>query len=171
MFQHTAARRRLDVFTIIPKIAHTYVSTHSRPKAAGGSIELELMDEYGFNTQPPEGGWPLPFDAEIDIEVVSTHSRPKAAGAEPASTSLIPSVSTHSRPKAAGAPPPRPPDEAEVSTHSRPKAAGPAEPPPEPLPLVSTHSRPKAAGQRAIKFFISRFCFNTQPPEGGWHRF
>ena len=34
---------------------------------------------------------------------------------------------------------------------------------------VSTHSRPKAAG-----FLIAAapylFCFNTQPPEGGWLR-
>ena len=27
------------------------------PEGGWGSIELELMDEYGFNTQPPEGGW------------------------------------------------------------------------------------------------------------------
>ena len=34
------------------------VSTHSRPKAAG---KVKLENEQcpkGFNTQPPEGGWP-----------------------------------------------------------------------------------------------------------------
>ena len=56
-----------------------------------------------------------------------------------------------------------------VSTHSRPKAAGFFKQRICKLLYVSTHSRPKAAG-----FFIWRtknanHCFNTQPPEGGWH--
>ena len=34
--------------------------------------------------------------------------------------------------------------------------------------IVSTHSRPKAAGSGAKIFNASKFCFNTQPPEGGW---
>ena len=33
------------------------VSTHSRPKAAGLSIIPDAMRRFGFNTQPPEGGW------------------------------------------------------------------------------------------------------------------
>ena len=34
--------------------------------------------------------------------------------------------------------------------------------------MVSTHSRPKAAG--LVRGVVRRyhFCFNTQPPEGGW---
>ena len=56
LFQHTAARRRLD-----PLRYHTspllYVSTHSRPKAAGMFVEKVLDKLYCFNTQPPEGGW------------------------------------------------------------------------------------------------------------------
>ena len=32
-----------------------------------------------FNTQPPEGGWPVP-NRLIIHQTVSTHSRPKAAG-------------------------------------------------------------------------------------------
>ena len=32
------------------------VSTHSRPKAAGQIYETSRPD-WGFNTQPPEGGW------------------------------------------------------------------------------------------------------------------
>ena len=57
----------------------TYVSTHSRPKAAGDVLEKEL----------PPG-------------VVSTHSRPKAAGHKQRMIELRHRVSTHSRPKAAG---------------------------------------------------------------------
>ena len=33
------------------------VSTHSRPKAAGGGNSDGNGDGSGFNTQPPEGGW------------------------------------------------------------------------------------------------------------------
>ena len=34
------------------------VSTHSRPKAAGRSPCRRRQSVGGFNTQPPEGGWP-----------------------------------------------------------------------------------------------------------------
>ena len=38
-------------------IAFIFVSTHSRPKAAGKYSGLVRGKEYSFNTQPPEGGW------------------------------------------------------------------------------------------------------------------
>ena len=34
--------------------------------------------------------------------------------------------------------------------------------------IVSTHSRPKAAGTDTVCPWKEMFCFNTQPPEGGW---
>ena len=55
------------------------VSTHSRPKAAGKSWLAKKYGRLGFNSQPPEGGWPLPRVMTLD-NAVSTHSRPKAAG-------------------------------------------------------------------------------------------
>ena len=55
------------------------VSTHSRPKAAGSTLESE-----GYK-----------YD-------VSTHSRPKAAGSSVVRALSLGGVSTHSRPKAAG---------------------------------------------------------------------
>ena len=33
---------------------------------------------------------------------------------------------------------------------------------------VSTHSRLKAAGPIDILVYVEGYCFNTQPPEGGW---
>ena len=33
------------------------VSTHSRPKAAGFAAGDGKPCQFGFNTQPPEGGW------------------------------------------------------------------------------------------------------------------
>ena len=55
-----------------------------------------------------------------------------------------------------------------VSTHSRPKAAGHTIIPKASLLTVSTHSRPKAAGSDPSYWSVPSFCFNTQPPEGGW---
>ena len=55
-----------------------------------------------------------------------------------------------------------------VSTHSRPKAAGTYKADINSHHAVSTHSRPKAAGCICAVRFEIVFCFNTQPPEGGW---
>ena len=100
LFQHTAARRRLA-----PEYQQILffdgVSTHSRPKAAGGLQPIDLMRRLRFNTQPPEGGWVIVRVAESK-NTVSTHSRPKAAGLVLCQLFSFASVSTHSRPKAAG---------------------------------------------------------------------
>ena len=100
-------------------------------------------------------------------------------------------VSTHSRLKAAGCPNKphypsicsfntQPPEggwldksvyglyKSAVSTHSRLKAAGCGNRRQMRLPAVSTHSRLKAAGWSSCKKYSSIYCFNTQPPEGGW---
>ena len=191
MFQHTAARRRLDQ----PTVKHA-------------------VGDLCFNTQPPEGGWTLAARSSsgrswfqhtaarrrlawletlsFSIGAVSTHSRPKAAGLARNSllfdwgcfntqppeggwtlsidiSNLFNAVSTHSRPKAAGS----------ISasngkgiplfqhTAARRRLA------PQPLSYghpysVSTHSRPKAAGRSFRRVSINSQCFNTQPPEGGW---
>ena len=106
-FQHTAARRRLVSFadcSAVSRRVSTHsrpkaaggmpdvvkrliiVSTHSRPKAAGTSISPNLTGVKCFNTQPPEGGW---ADAKTygQVNQVSTHSRPKAAGSWTTATS------------------------------------------------------------------------------------
>ena len=121
LFQHTAARRRLEAVQVLFEAAAR------------------------FNTQPPEGGW---VKAAYDkaVAAVSTHSRPKAAGQFCGQSRLLLPVSTHSRPKAAGIKCCFLAIESKVSTHSRPKAAGPRQNPLQPCYWVSTHSRPKAAG-------------------------
>ena len=55
-FQHTAARRRLGIEDI-PESTGWFVSTHSRPKAAGQKSLTSVTKNKSFNTQPPEGGW------------------------------------------------------------------------------------------------------------------
>ena len=100
------------------------VSTHSRPKAAGKSMVKTVAKSYGFNTQPPEGGWDrrLPFSGcvgsfntqppeggwEMYLARIVGYSkfqhtaarRRLVAGIDTAFDTKI--VSTHSRPKAAG---------------------------------------------------------------------
>ena len=58
MFQHTAARRRLESRQH-GNSSGVCVSKHSRPKAAGFSIRCRFWLSRCFNTQPPEGGWLL----------------------------------------------------------------------------------------------------------------
>ena len=78
-FQHTAARRRLDLEMGICMIEQM-VSTHSRPKAAGRNDLPDGLYHVSFNTQPPEGGWDGYRQNPCPWADVSTHSRPKAAG-------------------------------------------------------------------------------------------
>ena len=37
--------------------ANQGISTHSRPKAAGGTAGTDWGEAMSFNTQPPKGGW------------------------------------------------------------------------------------------------------------------
>ena len=142
------------------------VSTHSRPKAAGQRLHTATCLTWfqhtaarrrlghrrdsarmrdRFNTQPPEGGWAIGATPRV-CETVSTHSRPKAAG---------PSARfrAYARPF--------------QHTAAR-RRLGRCRVARRLCIDVSTHSRPKAAGDY-FNYRCSRiWCFNTQPPEGGW---
>ena len=144
LFQHTAARRRLDHFAD-GGIVKMLVSTHSRPKAAGKTIK-----DYNAITE------------------VSTHSRPKAAG--PAFSALASASSlfqhTAARRRLAGdvhqatlqAGFNTQPPEGGWTMYAKPK-----------LLLIGFNTQPPEGGWRQQgnrKRVIA--CFNTQPPEGGW---
>ncbi len=100
-FQHTAARRRL-VYVHSRRSRGRYVSTHSRPKAAGQSqCSCYYLDKVSTHSRPKAAGTSrnvklfdcatfqhtaarrrlvmLSINDHPDIRV-STHSRPKAAG-------------------------------------------------------------------------------------------
>ena len=83
-------------------IIYILVSTHSRLKAAGFIQDVKHRNQYGFNTQPPKGGWESPDGEELTVMQVSTHSRLKAAGLDKQLADPQSKVSTHSRLKAAG---------------------------------------------------------------------
>ena len=56
----------------------TLVSTHSRPKAAGGrSLSLRCW-RLRFNSQPPEGGWASPL--RVVISTSRFNSQPPEGG-------------------------------------------------------------------------------------------
>ena len=166
VFQHTAARRRLQHAVALEKLQEV-VSTHSRPKAAAFLLYLVVRST-----------------------TVSTHSRPKAAARNRGPPRAHQPVSTHSRPKAAASgwglariefgkfqhtaarrrlrkstrkmPP-------ASCFNTQPPEGGCAGPPQSGLRRihVSTHSRPKAAAAKAECLQLSLPSFNTQPPEGG----
>ncbi len=77
MFQHTAARRRLQMLPTI-LISNLTVSTHSRAEAAATATFKRHRANLSFNTQPRGGGCKM--DYHIDwLTIVSTHSRAEAA--------------------------------------------------------------------------------------------
>ena len=126
LFQHTAARRRLEYQNQHHPTFHQFQHTAARRRLVPDNFDIAVL------------------------EIVSTHSRPKAAGYADEVTDLKPGVSTHSRPKAAGLVSYEGLSVATVSTHSRPKAAGPENNGSVVIIDVSTHSRPKAAGNLSL---------------------
>ena len=144
MFQHTAARRRLDIQFTAKILLVKFQHTAARRRLA----TVSSADWAGLGFQHTAARRRLVSAAVLAgcTDVVSTHSRPKAAGSYIAPFHAELFVSTHSRPKAAG--------------HLLNKGL--------PHTLVSTHSRPKAAGTNDSNSWWNFSCFNTQPPEGGW---
>ena len=145
------------------------VSTHSRPKAAGSELPDVPDSPFGFNTQPPEGGWPATW--RTSPKAKSFNTQPPEGGWTPkildscAAQSFqhtaarrrlaVPRTPRLARPSSFNTQPPEGGWDCQfrrdvavglVSTHSRPKAAGGAERLAEMAKVVSTHSRPKAAG-------------------------
>ena len=143
-FQHTAARRRLgfrDWF--IGRFG--LVSTHSRPKAAGSGVGGFNFVFNSFNTQPPEGGWPLPVTKNRTDYCFNT--QPPEGGWQ----------ALHDFQRSIGGFNTQPPEGGWVPQELA-----------NWLMDVSTHSRPKAAGVFLRRVCFLWLCFNTQPPEGGW---
>ena len=121
MFQHTAARRRLVCFVCRCLTVECF---NTQPPEGGWPILPPLVIYRPcFNTQPPEGGWTL-YLADFLFHLVSTHSRQKAAG-------LI-----------------------HVSYYI----------------LIRRFNTQPPEGGWLLEFHFDHLerCFNTQPPEGGW---
>ena len=146
-FQHTAARRRLGHYRL-KRLLALYVSTHSRPKAAGRFFDTTQFHKQCFNTQPPEGGWGSGSGAVFEGFVFQhTAARRRLVVCAPPLSGVL-----------------------RVSTHSRPKAAG--------WSICfefgnssSFNTQPPEGGWQPNHVLPARpACFNTQPPEGGWDK-
>ena len=77
MFQHTAARRRLELLVLRHRCCDCFNTQPPEGGWTGGWYATQ--NNRRFNTQPPEGGWGKDGGRPV-LAVVSTHSRPKAAG-------------------------------------------------------------------------------------------
>ena len=171
-----------------------YARFNTQPPEGGWVPPMPLLRRTcGFNTQPPEGGWmgkrhiahyantfqhtaarrrlassALNKPATLSFQHTAARRRLASLICSPHSSVL---VSTHSRPKAAGVKSGCLPPAQAVSTHSRPKAAGLS--PGITMRPVSGFQHTAARRRLALPLMLICFSssrFNTQPPEGGWHR-
>ena len=77
MFQHTAARRRLDRPHSQALPNRLFQHTAARRRLVCIDCQRE-QEKYGFNTQPPEGGW---FHiSQITFRRVSFNTQPPEGG-------------------------------------------------------------------------------------------
>ena len=87
----------------VEDLARVYeVSTHSRPKAAGLLCLCRSRAAMCFNTQPPEGGWTNQVVLILAVNTFQHTAARRRLGRYIPRVKLFKTVSTHSRPKAAG---------------------------------------------------------------------
>ena len=122
------------------------VSTHSRPKAAGGNGRLLFPNSKSFNTQPPEGGWMAAvWGMKLLWQFQHTAARRRLGPMSPVSGERC-SFNT------------QPPEGGWPSLRS------------QLLQSRSFNTQPPEGGWIVCSCCLScKACFNTQPPEGGWH--
>ena len=144
-FQHTAARRRLDVAYFVRLLGLVrFQHTAARRRLLCRDVRQSI--DRSFNTQPPEGGW-------VSRSSLSTRRL------EFQHTAARRRLVAHRVPAARNG---------QVSTHSRPKAAGACQT--RPCPHISGFNTQPPEGGWSTLYKIALFVlgFNTQPPEGGW---
>ena len=142
MFQHTAARRRLNNGRAGDK---TMICFNTQPPEGGCFVQFDKFDVGGsFNTQPPEGGCKHICIVHICIHV-STHSRPKAADSRSAGV-WYSAMFQHTA--------------ARRRLPKRRKCC---------LDRHSFNTQPPEGGWTVSSAdWAGLGSFNTQPPEGGW---
>ena len=187
VFQHTAARRRLARWSVSNGRRSSF---NTQPPEGGWTIAafFAAIGAVSTHSRPKAAGDGEPVSSKHLL--VSTHSRPKAAGdGEPVSSKHL-LVSTHSRPKAAGPQTAqgflnqlfqhtaarrrlvpclckRLPSRQFQHTAARRRLAAIERKPDGERKFQHTAARRRLGNERC-KFFGYLYCFNTQPPEGGW---
>ena len=165
-FQHTAARRRLELLPDMQARAGLFQHTAARRRLVS-PIRWGCTCGW-FQHTAARRRLGLPSCTMAGATLVSTHSRPKAAGFDGWHSQVKTAVSTHSRPKAAGRLRRRLWEILTVSTHSRPKAAGGCKGFWRGNGRFQHTAARRRLGARKGTNRAKVSGFNTQPPEGGW---
>ena len=168
LFQHTAARRRLDVQGVLYWIDCLFQHTAARRRLARTTLRKYIYTTFQ-HTAARRRLVKFLF-SEDKFKRVSTHSRPKAAGLGMNPVDFAKQFQHTAARRRLERPQLENVQFFRVSTHSRPKAAGVCGWKGQFARFVSTHSRPKAAGTPRTARRSCAMGFNTQPPEGGWFK-
>ena len=144
MFQHTAARRRLLTYANTLHNHLLFQHTAARRRLPDFLL-VQLTQEKGFNTQPPEGGCGRPTFAVCSSNGFNTQPPEGGCTSSKKKSELLMSFNT------------QPPEGGCRTKQGVSKVTG----------GVSTHSRPKAAAETWRHHHDNNHGFNTQPPEGG----
>ena len=166
-FQHTAARRRLDLFGNVLNKPNRFQHTAARRRLVFLDFVVGIV--FVFQHTAARRRLARSSSSAVPDYVVSTHSRPKAAGGSKQEMQVfdIPFQHTAARRRLGwtstewffG-------DWFQHTAARRRLARNPSKK--RTAKTVSTHSRPKAAGTIRQGSKIKTKSFNTQPPEGGW---
>ena len=181
-FQLTAARRRL----VNPghlSAQPSFISTHSRAKAAGSGIDKLMAQVIHFNSQPREGGWGV--GNPVVAMPTDFNSQPREGGWRIGASGAIKRAYFNSQPREGGWSNLRPRcvrfDTFQLTAARRrlviPKQAcltapsfqltaarrrlGSGIPPREPKLTISTHSRAKAAGWEQAASYLRSYIIST----------
>ena len=100
MFQHTAARRRLEA--VAEKAVNGFMFQHTAARRRLGYFHVRCYRVACFNTQPPEGGWYKNWSETKGSGGFNTQPPEGGWCTGGFSREMTKEVSTHSRPKAAG---------------------------------------------------------------------
>ena len=100
-FQHTAARRRLEILLCRTHWSLMFQHTAARRRLETNRYIGNLM--VSFNTQPPEGGWLCTSSLACIMKMFQHTAARRRLGVGITIEGMNCIVSTHSRPKAAGA--------------------------------------------------------------------
>ena len=100
MFQHAAARRRLDKFYLWAVKVNSF---NTQPPEGGWiSNTMSVYTSACFNTQPPEGGWFFTASMRLAFSWFQHAAARRRLDVVVAESVKKTAVSTRSRPKAAG---------------------------------------------------------------------
>ncbi len=167
MFQHTAARRRLDEGLSIATEGILFQHTAARRRLDKASYEKWRADL--FQHTAARRRLVIQCSQTFLTEIVSTHSRPKAAGSVRCPPMRIQNRFQHTAARRRlGEKITCPVFKRRFQHTAARRRLGSFKRFGRWYFTVSTHSRPKAAGKRMMRGLQMSVSFNTQPPEGGW---